>query len=78
MTTEPSLDLRRRAFIRFLAGSPWVAAMGGVRAFAQKQAPEIADVIADPKAALDVMDFEEAAHHKGDAGSLGLYGQRHG
>ena len=67
MTTEPSLNLRRRAFIRFVAASPWVAAMGGIRAFAQK-APElsnaIAAVIADPKEALDVMDFEEAAHRK--------------
>ena len=64
MTNQPSLALRRRAFIRFLAGSPWVAAMGGIRAFAQKQAPEIADVIANPKEALAVMDFEEAARRK--------------
>jgi 4-hydroxymandelate oxidase len=55
--------IHRRAFLRFLAGSPYVAALGGLRAFAQ-QTPEIADVIADPKAALDVMDFEEAARRK--------------
>jgi isopentenyl diphosphate isomerase/L-lactate dehydrogenase-like FMN-dependent dehydrogenase len=40
-----------------------VAALGGIRAFAQK-APEISDVILDPKEALNVMDFEEAAHRK--------------
>jgi isopentenyl diphosphate isomerase/L-lactate dehydrogenase-like FMN-dependent dehydrogenase len=47
----------RRAFLRFLAASPYVAAAGGVRAFA-------ADVIARPEDALDVMDFEEAARRK--------------
>lgn len=64
MMNSPSLIHHRRAFLRFLAGSPYVAALGGIRAFAQKQAPELADVIADPKEALDVMDFEEAAHRK--------------
>jgi 4-hydroxymandelate oxidase len=53
----------RRAFLKFVAGSPYVAALGGIRAFAQS-APEIASVIADPKEAFDVMDFEEAAHRK--------------
>ena len=53
----------RRAFLKFLAASPYVAALGGIRAFAQS-APEIASVIGDPKNALDVMDFEEAAHRK--------------
>jgi 4-hydroxymandelate oxidase len=51
----------RRNFLRFLAGSPWIASLGGIRAFAQG-APEIAAVIAHPEDALDVMDFEEAAH----------------
>jgi 4-hydroxymandelate oxidase len=55
-----SRSVDRRAFLRFLAGSPYVAALGGVSAFAQ-QAPEILD---SPKEALSVMDFEEAAHHK--------------
>src|SRR5579864_8395943 len=64
MTVRTSLIHHRRAFLRFLAGSPYVAALGGLRVFAQKQAPEIADVIADPKEAFDVMDFEEAAHRK--------------
>ena len=53
----------RRAFLRFLAGSPYVAALGGIRAYAQ-QAPEIADIIGDPKEALSVMDFEPAAKRK--------------
>jgi isopentenyl diphosphate isomerase/L-lactate dehydrogenase-like FMN-dependent dehydrogenase len=58
-----SPDNSRRAFLRFLAGSPYVAALGGIRAFAQR-APEIAEVIANPKEALNVMDFEEAARRK--------------
>jgi isopentenyl diphosphate isomerase/L-lactate dehydrogenase-like FMN-dependent dehydrogenase len=37
--------------------------LGGIHAFAQR-APEIADVIADPKEALSVMDFEQAARRK--------------
>jgi isopentenyl diphosphate isomerase/L-lactate dehydrogenase-like FMN-dependent dehydrogenase len=53
----------RRAFLRFLAGSPYVAALGGIRAFAQ-QAPELASAIGDPKEALNVMDFEDAARRK--------------
>ena len=46
----------RRAFLRFLAGSPYVAALGGARAFAQE--------LTDPKEALNVMDFEELARRK--------------
>jgi 4-hydroxymandelate oxidase len=57
----------RRAFLRFLGGSPYVAALGGISTFAQR-APEIADVITDPKEALNVMDFEEAARRKVPAG----------
>jgi len=45
----------RRAFLRFLASSPYVAALGGVGAFAQ---------MGGPGDALDVMDFEEEAHRK--------------
>jgi 4-hydroxymandelate oxidase len=63
MTTTTSSSYHRRAFLRFLAGSPYVAALGGIEAFAQ-QAPEVAGVIADPKEALNVMDFEEAAHRR--------------
>jgi 4-hydroxymandelate oxidase len=58
-----AMTSHRRAFLRFVATSPYVAALGGLRAFAQK-APEIDEVISDPKHALDVMDFEEAAHRK--------------
>lgn len=54
----------RRAFLRFLAGSPYIAALGGIRAYAQQQAPELGAVIGDPKEALSVMDFEEAARRK--------------
>jgi hypothetical protein len=43
---------------------PYVAALGGLEAFAQQRAPEMADFIKDSKEALDVMDFEEAAHRK--------------
>ncbi len=55
---ENQMDSKtRRAFLRFMAGSPYVAALGGVGAFA-------ADVITSPGDALDVMDFEEAARRK--------------
>src|SRR5580693_9207837 len=63
MTSLISATHHRRAFLRFLAGSPYVAALGGAYAFAQKTA-ELADVIMDPKDALSVMDFEEAARRK--------------
>src|SRR5262245_42240496 len=52
----------RRAFLRFLAGSPYVAALGGLGALAQ-QAPELAAMV-DPKGALSVLDFEEAARRR--------------
>jgi isopentenyl diphosphate isomerase/L-lactate dehydrogenase-like FMN-dependent dehydrogenase len=63
MTNSISQVHHRRAFLRFLAASPYVASLGGIRAFAQR-APEIAEVISDPKEALSVMDFEEAARRK--------------
>jgi 4-hydroxymandelate oxidase len=63
MTALHPLLHHRRAFLKFVAASPYVAALGGIRAFAQ-HSPEIADVIADPKEALNVMDFEEAARRK--------------
>jgi 4-hydroxymandelate oxidase len=53
----------RRAFLKFLAGSPYLAALGGMSAVAF-QTQQSSDVIADPKDALDVMDFEEAARRK--------------
>jgi hypothetical protein len=63
--------LARREFLKFLAGSPYVAALGGVRAFlsrpiAAARAPGggVADVLTRPAEALSVFDFEEAAHRK--------------
>ena len=49
------LSIARREFLKFVAASPYVAAQiaaGG------------GDVIKDPAGALNVMDFEEAAHRK--------------
>ncbi len=63
MTRFASSGHHRRAFLRFVAGSPYIAALGGMGAFCQ-QAPEIATIITDPKDALNVMDFEEVAHRK--------------
>jgi 4-hydroxymandelate oxidase len=63
---SPAFSTRnRRTFLKYLAGSPYVAALGGIRAFADR-APEIAEVIADPKEAFSVMDFEEATRRKVD------------
>ena len=66
-----SANTARREFLKFLAASPYVAALGGVTAFlkqsglafAQNGRP-VADVIASPAEALNVFDFEEAAHRK--------------
>jgi 4-hydroxymandelate oxidase len=64
MTNSQTHRMRdRRAFLKFLAASPYIAALGGVSAVAF-QTQQASDVIADPKDALDVMDFEEAAHRK--------------
>jgi 4-hydroxymandelate oxidase len=59
----------RREFLKFVAASPYVAALGGIGAFLEKsgfaQTPAAAaDVITSPTGALDVFDFEEAAHRK--------------
>ena len=59
----------RREFLKFLAASPYVAALGGVGLFwnrtaAAQLAPETTDVIATPADALSVFDFEEAARRK--------------
>jgi isopentenyl diphosphate isomerase/L-lactate dehydrogenase-like FMN-dependent dehydrogenase len=53
-------EIARREFLKFLAASPYVASLGGVSAFLQNGS----DVIAGPAEALNVMDFEEAAHRK--------------
>jgi 4-hydroxymandelate oxidase len=53
----------RRTFLKYLAASPYVVALGGIRAFAER-APEIGEVIAGPKEALSVMDFEEVSRRR--------------
>ena len=67
----------RRAFLKFVAASPYVAALGGAAAFlrhtASAQAPPAAtgatgDVIPSPADALNVFDFEEAARRKVNPG----------
>ncbi|HEX4642697.1 MAG TPA: alpha-hydroxy acid oxidase, partial [Candidatus Acidoferrales bacterium] len=64
-----SISTARREFIKFLAASPYVAALGGVSAFFEQSGlaqstQTTADVITSPAGALDVFDFEEAAHRK--------------
>ncbi len=64
-----STSTARREFIKFLAASPYVAALGGVAAFFEQSGlaqsmQETSDVITSPAGAFDVFDFEEAAHRK--------------
>jgi isopentenyl diphosphate isomerase/L-lactate dehydrogenase-like FMN-dependent dehydrogenase len=64
-----STFIARREFLRFLAASPYVAAFGGVGAFLRQSAfaqnsQQGVEVITDPAKALNVFDFEEAAHRK--------------
>lgn len=67
MSPSAVCQQHRRSFLKFLAGSPYVASLGGVRVFAQT-APELAGVIeqaiGDPGAAFSVMDFEAAARRR--------------
>jgi 4-hydroxymandelate oxidase len=65
----PSSLAARRDFLKFLAASPYVAAFGGVAAFLPQSAlgddtPGSSEVLSDPAHALNVFDFEEAAHRK--------------
>ncbi len=53
----------RREFLRFLAGSPYLAALAGAKAFGWQTA-ETPYVISNPKEALNVFEFEEAARRK--------------
>ena len=67
MTRSVTAD--RRAFLKFLAMSPYVAAFGGIAAFLPKIAfsqdpDESSDIITNPASALDVFDLEATAHHK--------------
>jgi isopentenyl diphosphate isomerase/L-lactate dehydrogenase-like FMN-dependent dehydrogenase len=66
---NPSVRTARREFLKFLAASPYVAALGGVAAFLERSglaqdARETSAAIANPAQALNVFDFEEAAHRK--------------
>ena len=59
----------RREFLKFLAASPYVAALGGVAAFLERgisaqNAQQAADILSRPADALNVFDFEETAHRK--------------
>src|ERR1700674_2061262 len=69
MSYSNATDTARREFIKYLAASPYVAALGGVAGFLERKAlaqnnQEASDVITDPAKALNVFDFEEAAHRK--------------
>lgn len=69
MSQPNSTSAARREFLKFLAASPYVAALGGVCAFLQQRAfaqntQQGSGVITSPAEALDVLDFEEAAHLK--------------
>jgi 4-hydroxymandelate oxidase len=57
----------RREFLKFLAASPYVAALGGTAAFLERSmlaapAQRGMDALSDPAEAITVFDFEEAAH----------------
>jgi len=59
----------RREFLKFLAASPYVAALGGVTAFLERSGfaqtgRPVFEVIGSPAEALNVFDFEEPAHRK--------------
>jgi 4-hydroxymandelate oxidase len=69
MSKPTSITTARREFLKFVAASPYVAALGGVTAFFERgpfaqNAPPPPSVIATPAEALNVLDFEEAAHRK--------------
>src|SRR3984957_5353487 len=76
MSQPISISTARREFLKFLAASPYVAALGGVAAYLERsalaqttpQANPQSDVIMSPAEALDVLYFEEAARRKVPAG----------
>lgn len=68
-STSELTNKARREFLKFLAASPYVAALGGVTSFLEhsgfaQNAPAVSDVITKPADALNVFDFEEPAHRK--------------
>jgi 4-hydroxymandelate oxidase len=72
MSDSPT-DIARREFLRFLMASPYVAALGGAAGFLERTAlaqgaTGAPEVIASPADALNVLDFEEAARRKVQAG----------
>jgi 4-hydroxymandelate oxidase len=69
MSYSTATATARREFLKFLAASPYVAAFGGVAKFLEQtafaQTTQVAsEVITEPAKALNVFDFEEAAHRK--------------
>jgi 4-hydroxymandelate oxidase len=67
---QDSSSIARREFLKFLAASPYVAAAGGLGAFLRLPGASAqggaagAEVLTNPANALNVLDFEEAAHRK--------------
>ena len=73
MRQQPSISTARREFLKFLAASPYVAALGGVAAFLEKRSSaqdtqRAANLITSPAEAFDVLDFEEVAHRNVNPG----------
>src|SRR4051794_10560758 len=69
MTQQDIVCRSRRELLRFLAASPYVAALGGVAAFLETRAlgqpaQPSSDAIAAPADALNVFDFEAPARRK--------------
>jgi isopentenyl diphosphate isomerase/L-lactate dehydrogenase-like FMN-dependent dehydrogenase len=62
---DSNTSVARRQFLKFLAASPYVASVGGLSAFLQRdawaQGLDSPGIIADPAGALSVFDFEPAA-----------------
>jgi len=74
MSQPASTFAARREFLKFLAASPYVAALGGVTAFLQqgplaKEMQQVSDVIASPSEALDVLAISD--RKSGTTGSGG-------
>jgi isopentenyl diphosphate isomerase/L-lactate dehydrogenase-like FMN-dependent dehydrogenase len=73
MRQQPSISTARREFLKFLAASPYVAALGGVAEFLEKRSfaqdtQRGANLITSPAEAFDVLDFEEVAHRNVNPG----------
>jgi len=69
MQNSTATDTARREFLKFLAASPYVAALGGVAAYLERNVlaqntPGTSNVITDPAKALNVFDFEEPARRR--------------